>query len=143
VNSFEQKTHFMRSNIAMKFFGKKPKGPTITRAQALGSTPVKNRDVAEVRLESGEVVLTYPVEMLPWIAGIANYLGRSTDRTQTKKVQLDFLGTSVWDQVDGKRSIQEIIKGFVRGHQLHPKEAEVAVTQFLRNLGKRGLIGIK
>ena len=74
---------------------------------------------------------------------MARWLGRSTDRIQTKKIQLDTLGTSVWEQMDGKRSIREIIQEFVRKHQLHPKEAEVAVTQFLRNLGKRGLIGIK
>ena len=100
-------------------------------------------DVTEIRLDSGEVVLTYPLEMRPWIAGMARWLGRSTDRIQTKKIQLDTLGTSVWEQMDGKRSIREIIQEFVRKHQLHPKEAEVAVTQFLRNLGKRGLIGIK
>ena len=82
----------------------------------------------------------YPCLML---AGMARWLGRSTDRIQTKKIQLDTLGTSVWEQMDGKRSIREIIQEFVRKHQLHPKEAEVAVTQFLRNLGKRGLIGIK
>lgn len=127
----------------MKRFRKKPKGLAITRAQALESTPVKNNDVTVTRLESGDVLLTYPVEMRPWIAGMAKWLGRSADPVQEKKVQLDLLGTSVWDQVDGKRSIREIIKKFVRKHQLHPKEAEVAVTQFLRSLGKRGLIGIK
>ena len=115
----------------------------ITRAEALESKPVKNNDVTEMRLENGEVLLTYPVEMRPWLAGISGRLGRPTDRTQTKKIQLDLLGTSVWDQMDGKRSVREIIQEFVRKHQLHPKESEVAVTQFLRNLGKRGLIGIK
>jgi len=127
----------------MRFFGKKAKGLAITRAEALEYTPVKNMDVTEIRLDSGEVVLTYPLEMRPWLADMARWLGRSTDRIQTKKIQLDTLGTSVWEQMDGKRSIREIIQEFVRKHQLHPKEAEVAVTQFLRNLGKRGLIGIK
>jgi len=129
--------------MGMRFIRKKSKGLAITRAQALGSTPVKNNDVTETRSESGEVLLTYPVEMRPWIAGMAKWLGRPTDPIQEKKVQLDLLGTSVWDQVDDKRSIREIIQEFVRKHQLHPKEAEVAVTQFLRNLGKRGLKGIK
>lgn len=127
----------------MRFFGKKPKGLAITRAEALESTPVKNMDVTEIRLDSGEVILTYPLEVRPWLAGIGRRLGITPDTIQTKKIQLDTLGTSVWEQMDGKRSIREIIQEFVRKHQLHPKEAEVAVTQFLRNLGKRGLIGIK
>jgi hypothetical protein len=127
----------------MKAFKKKEAGSNLTRKRALDYTPVKNMDVTEIRLDSGEVILTYPLEMRPWIAGMARWLGRSTDRIQTKKIQLDTLGTSVWEQMDGKRSIREIIQEFVRKHQLHPKEAEVAVTQFLRNLGKRGLIGIK
>ncbi|UCD32397.1 MAG: PqqD family protein [Desulfobacterales bacterium] len=96
----------------------------------------------ETRLDSGEVILTYPLAVRPWLAGIGRRLGVNPDTTQTKKIQLDALGTSVWEQMDGKRSVREIIQGFVRAHQLHPKEAEVAVTQFLRNLGKRGLIGI-
>ena len=127
----------------MRLFRKKTPGSLITRAEALESKPVKNSDVTETRLESGELLLTYPVQMRPWLAGIAGRLGRPTDGIQTRKIQLDLLGTSVWDQMDGKRSVREIIQEFVRKHQLHPKESEVAVTQFLRNLGKRGLIGIK
>ena len=127
----------------MKFFKKKKTGSTVTRTQALESTPVKNMDVTEIRLDSGEVILTYPREVRPWLAGIGRHLGITPDTTQTKKIQLDALGTSVWEQMDGKRSVREIIQGFVKKHQLHPKEAEVAVTQFLRDLGKRGLIGLK
>ena len=127
----------------MKAFKKKKAGSDLTRKKALEYTPVKNMDVTEIRLDSGEVVLTYPLEMRPWLAGMARWLGRSTDRIQTKKIQLDTLGTSVWEQMDGKRSVREIIQGFVKKHQLHPKEAEVAVTQFLRDLCKRGLIGLK
>lgn len=127
----------------MKAFKKKKAGSDLTRKKALEYTPVKNMDVTEIRLDSGEVVLTYPLEMRPWLASIGKRLGRTPDMNQTKKIQLDTLGTSVWEQMDGKHSIREIIQEFVRKHQLHPKEAEVAVTQFLRNLGKRGLIGIK
>lgn len=127
----------------MKAFKKKKASSNLTRQQALGSIPVKNMDVTEIRLDRGEVILTYPLEMRPWLAGIGRRLGRTPDTNQTKKIQLDALGTSVWEQMDGKRSVREIIQRFVKKHQLHPKEAEVAVTQFLRNLGKRGLIGIK
>jgi hypothetical protein len=127
----------------MKAFKKKKAGSNLTRKQALGSTPVKNMNVTEIQLDSGEVILTYPLEVRPWLAGLGRRLGITPNTTQTKKIQLDALGTSVWEQMDGKRSVREIIQEFVKKHQLHPKEAEVAVTQFLRNLGKRGLIGLK
>lgn len=60
-----------------------------------------------------------------------------------KKLQLDALGTEVWDLIDGRRSVRKIIQRFAETHRLHPREAEVSVTRFLRELGKRGLIGLQ
>ncbi len=122
---------------------KKTEPSTIKRTEALKSTPVKNIEVTATRLENGEVLLTYPVGMRPWMTGIVRWLGGKPDRTQTKKIQLDTLGTDVWDQLDGKRSVRQVIKQFAKKHRLHQKEAEMSVTQFLRDLGKRGIIGIK
>lgn len=115
----------------------------ISRTEALKSIPVKNMDVAEIRLESGDVLLNYPVGIRPWMAKIIGHLGGNPDKTQIKKLQLDMLGTSVWDQLDGKRSVKQVIQEFTHNHQMHPKEAEISVTQFLRDLGKRGIIGLK
>jgi hypothetical protein len=39
--------------------------------------------------------------------------------------------------------VRQLIDTFARTHQLEPREAEVAVTQFLRELGRRGLIGMR
>ena len=36
----------------------------------------------------------------------------------------------------------EQMKEFSRKYQLHPKEAELSVTLFIRELGKRGIIGL-
>ncbi len=122
---------------------KKPRASAISRTEALKSIPVKNIDVAEIRLETGEVLLNYPVGMRPWMAAIVRHLGGKSGKTQTKKLQLDVLGTAVWDQLDGKRSVRKVIQQFSNKHHLHPKEAEISVTQFLRDLGKRGIIGLK
>lgn len=115
----------------------------ISRAEALKCIPVKNMDVTEIRLESGEVLLNYPVGIRPWMAKIVGHLGGKPDKTQNKKIQLDMLGTSVWDQLDGKRSVRQVIQQFKNNYQVHPKEAEKSVIQFLRDLGKRGIIGLK
>jgi hypothetical protein len=60
-----------------------------------------------------------------------------------RKLQLDILGTGVWELVNGKSTVMEIIVSFAGHHQLYHKEAEVSVIQFLRELGRRGIIGMK
>jgi hypothetical protein len=127
----------------MRAFRRKGKGVQITREAALKSTPVKNAQVKEERLETGEVLLTYPITIRPWIAGLIRRFGGNANRVELKKLHLDELGTAVWDLMDGRRSVRRVIKGFAGKYQLHIKEAEVAVTRFLRELGRRGLIGLK
>jgi hypothetical protein len=58
-------------------------------------------------------------------------------------LQLDALGTAVWELLDGRRSVQQIIERFADTYSLHAKEAEVSVSQFLRELGRRELIGLR
>ncbi len=126
----------------MKVFRKKSGASHLSRTEALGYTPVKSRQISEVRLETGDVIIEYPLIVSPWIAAVANRLGNLQDRKQTKKLQLDAMGTSVWDLVDGKRSVRMIIQIFAKAHRLENREAEVSVTSFLRQLGQRGVLGL-
>ena len=127
----------------MMLFKKSKKEPRISRAEALDCIPFKSTEVMETRLETGAVLLVYSVRVRPWFAGLVKRLGGPDGQTYTKKIQLDLLGTATWDLIGGNRSVRQIIRKFARDHQLHPKEAEVAVTSFLRDLGKRGLIGLR
>jgi hypothetical protein len=127
----------------MRVFRKKPEGSSISRAEALNRIPVKNRQISEDRLETGEVVINYPVSMRPLFAGLVKRFGGPQVQTQMKKLQLDELGTSVWDLVDGKRSVRQMVNTFAGTHRLEPREAEVSVTQFMRELGRRGLIAMR
>ena len=126
----------------MKVFSKKSEPSHLSRTQALEYTPVKSREISQIRLESGEVVIEYPLAVRPWIAAVAKRLGGLQDRKQTQKLQLDAMGTSVWDLVDGKRSVRMIVQIFAKAHRLENKEAEVSVTSFIRQLGQRGLLGL-
>ena len=126
----------------MKLFRKKTGAGHLSRTEALAYTPVKSNQISEIRLESGEVVIEYPLIVRPLIAAVAKRLGGLQDRKQTKKLQLDALGTSVWDLVDGKRSVRMIIQIFAKAHRLETREAEVSVTSFIRQLGQRGLLGL-
>jgi hypothetical protein len=128
----------------MEVFRKKQKRNThLSRAKALDCTPVKNIHVKATRLDTGEVLLTYPAAMRPWLAGLIRRFGGPSDRSLTKKLQLDELGTQVWDLIDGRSTVQKVIQCFAEDYQLHLKEAEVSVSRFLRELGRRGIIGLR
>jgi hypothetical protein len=113
------------------------------RDRALECTPVKNVHVRETRLESGEVVLHYPVAASPWVARLSRLLSGGGTRASVGKLQLDSLGTAVWDLLDGKRPLRGIVSSFAAAHQLERREAELAVTRFVRELGRRGLVGLR
>jgi hypothetical protein len=122
---------------------RKHRGETgISQIDALQCKAVKNIQVSEERLETGEALLSYPVAPRPWIAGLAGRLGIQ-QVSSPKRLQLDTLGTAVWDMIDGRRTVSQIIQVFAEKYRLYPREAEVSVTRFLRELGKRGLIGLR
>ena len=136
---------FMSKSVpTMKQF-KKQQGQkgSLSRDEALKCRPVKNIQVEVSRRESGDVQLSFPVYMRPWIASVARWTGSTPDKPRTQKLQLDTLGTSVWDLIDGRRSVKQMIRKFAEDHQLQHREAEVSVTSFLRELGKRGVIGME
>ena len=125
-------------------FKKKPAAGNLDRAQALACIPVKGSHVQESRLESGEILLAYPDYRQPWFARMIRRVGQTDKNTvRIKKLQLDALGTSVWELLDGRRSVRHIMELFADKYRLHPKEAEVSVSQFLRELGRRELIGLR
>ena len=127
----------------MRVFSRKQNIPQTTRAESLKCTPVKSIQVKETRLESGEVLLSYPAQLRPWMASLMRTFGGQADKTLIKKLQLDELGTEVWHLVNGRRPVENVIQRFAEKYQLQFKEAEVAVTRFLRELGQRGIIGLK
>ena len=127
----------------MRVFKKKSGSVSLTRAEALKFTPVKINRVQESRLETGEILLTYPLATRPWIDRIVKRFGGKEYKVPDKKLQLDELGTAVWEQINGERTVKQVIQWFAKKYQLHSKEAEVSVSRFLRELGRRGLIGLK
>jgi hypothetical protein len=57
-----------------------------------------------------------------------------------RRVQLDGPGSSVLDLCDGQRTVEQIIETFARDNRLTFREGQLAVTQFLRELVRRGMV---
>ncbi len=122
-------------------FKSKQTAMSMTIKESLKCRPVKNPEIKESNIDTGLVLITYPVKARPWIAGLSSKLGFE-NKPVYKKIELDEMGTAAWAMMDGKNRVEDIIRGFVKKYKLHPKEAEISVTQFIRDLGKRGLIGL-
>ncbi len=115
--------------------------PALTRGRALACIPRKNSMVREQRQENGLIRLTYPMAARPFIGGLARKLGKNT-RPTLKRLDLDEMGTFVWERIDGHRPVQGLVDEFRAVYGVHSREAEVAMSTFLRDLGRRGLIGM-
>jgi len=94
-------------------------------------------------MENGDIVIAYPVPMHPWVKTLMRRRGRVSVQVPMKRLQLDELGAMAWELMDGCRPVWEIIDRFSKTSRMYPKEAEVSVAVFLRELGRRGIIAFK
>lgn len=117
--------------------------PPTDREEALDRTPVKYRHLREERTAAGEVVILYPVTARPWIAALARWLGTGAAAPRTGRLQLDAMGSEVWGMLDGRSSLREIADRFAGRHRVGATEAQTAVAQFVRELGRRGLVALR
>jgi hypothetical protein len=113
----------------------------LTRTAALDCIPLPSAAVRPKRLDNGLVELSYPVAMRPFWGAIARRFGVSGQ--SRRRLELDELGTAVWDLIDSRRSVREVAGAFARRFQLHDQESQASVVAFLRELGRRGIIGMK
>lgn len=122
---------------------RKSNGPSpVSRDEAMRCRPMKHPRVSEETMDTGEVLVLFPLRPRPWITYVARRLDWAPEKPVIKKLQLDEMGSAVWRLIDGSRTVKRMIRDFARMYQLHPKEAEVSVTLFIRELGRRGIIGL-
>lgn len=115
----------------------------MNKQRALTVIPVQNSEVTTQVSSSGHILIRYPVTVRPWMAKLLRRFTDTSPQIRFRKLQLDNLGTNVWQMIDGKRTVQDIIDEFAQLHQLPTAESESAITQFFRDLGKRGLVGMR
>jgi hypothetical protein len=102
------------------------------RAALLEAIPIKNSLARERRTSCG-LRLTGPIRR-----GWRQMLGARSEKT----FELDDLGAFVWESLDGKRTVEGVIRHFAGAKRLSLREAEVAVLAFLKTLVQRGLVAL-
>ena len=117
----------------------KDKSKPLTREASLDSLPLRNPQITTERDGNDAIVLHIPPNPTWWARMFAKAL-RVQD--MERKVNLDELGSFVWEQCDGKTTVRDMIRRFAERFKLNRKEAEVSIAQFLRTLAKRGFVGI-
>lgn len=107
--------------------------PELTREEALAAIPLRNPAIEWSREENGLILLTVPLEKKPWMRLLSLVMKLPAE----KKVELDELGSDIWDWADGETRVSELVDKLAAAHKLNKREAEVSLTQFLQMLAKR------
>lgn len=129
------------------FWRKKAKPDTtqeggLTREQALACRPVQCPLVEVEELTDDQVRLCYPLNLKPWFAQIASRIGVWDNSPRTKRLELDAMGTRAWRLMDGRRSVQQVVDAMADAYDMQPREAELSVSAFIKDLGRRGLVAL-
>lgn len=119
-----------------------PEEGGLTREQALACRPVKCPLVTEEVLSDSQVRLCYPLSLKPWFARLAARFGAWDTRPRTKRLELDAMGTTAWRLMDGRRNVLQVVEAMAEAYGLQPREAELSVSAFIKDLGRRGLLAL-
>ena len=120
----------------MKLFTKK-KAPT--RQDVRKARPVRNADLHFEEKEDGTVVLRVPLEAR---GGMYRILGRVSQSQAEKEVELEEIGSFVWNLCDGKHSCEGIASKLKDKYKLTKPEAEASLISFLETLARRGYVAL-
>ena len=123
------------TQILYKLGLKKPNLPD--RGELMKALPLRNQLVEWKADDKGEVALTIPQNHKAWLRILARIFSLPDKRV----IVLDDVGSYVWQLCDGQKSLSQISKQVSEKYNLTVKEAEMSLVEYLRTLGKRGIIG--
>ncbi|RJS83278.1 PqqD family protein [Candidatus Bathyarchaeota archaeon] len=125
---------------------KKPKPPSISRRDFLRLKPVRNPALKWKKDDEGRIRIIIPL-MKPSekkkksSSRIINILAKALPEPPKEKyIQLDEIGSVVWELCDGENKAKDIADHLCRKYKLLPIEAEMPLSKYLNDLAKRGLI---
>lgn len=113
------------------------KKPRLTLQQQLAARPVRLVEAEVQEREDGGINLVVKLRQTKW----SGWFFRMPEGAK-KTFELDEMGRLVWDNCNGKTSVQQIIRRLSRQYNLNLREAQVSTIQFLNMLTRKGLIGM-
>ncbi len=113
-----------------------PKPPTLDRRQSLDAVPVLNGGFTPATRADGAIDLVIRAPRRK------SLLSRFMPAEVEQRFKLDELGTFVYGQIDGIRTVEQIMAAFTARFRLNKRETEISVAAFLRLLGERKIISI-
>jgi len=119
----------------MSLFSRTKQKP-LDRRRSLTGVPVMNENVTIEPADGDNLILTVKLQRGRGL------LARFQPAVMTRRVKLDQLGSFVVRQIDGKRSVLEIIDLFVERYKTNRREAELSVVSFLKSLIERHVVSV-
>ena len=111
----------------------------VSTARFLQAVPYVNQAMSVSQRADGGALASIPIPrpryLVPPLSWILPF-------SPQRRVELEPVGAGVLKMCDGKRSVEAIIEQFAAAHRLTFREAQIPVTQFLRQLMERGLVVI-
>ena len=123
------------------FWRTKRTKPELTREDSMGAVVFRNKEVRVARNTKGVATLFVSFSAPQWIDRIAARFGAPPNAGEAK-VELDEIGTFVWDMCEGELTIREMGVRLAEKYKLTRKESEASLTTFLRSLAQRKLVAI-
>jgi hypothetical protein len=137
-----------------------PTKPKVTRGEVLAARPLRNSLIewerVEKAVESGYRDedgddSTNPAESVPVIVltiprrndRSGNMVAKWLKLPETRKVELDEMGSDVWEKCDGKTPVEVISREICQKYRLNKRQGEVSVTAYLKMLADRRFIYLK
>ena len=116
--------------------------PSAERQRAVGrllsAVPCKNAAI-KVEPAAGGLLVSVPVRRPGWLVPPISWV---LPWSPFRRIALDEPGSEVLNLCDGKRTVEEVVERFAQSHKLSFRESQIAVTQFLRELLRRGVVAL-
>jgi uncharacterized membrane protein len=104
----------------------------------LKSRPLRNPTL-KVSEKDGEIYITLKRKKVWWVSILSKIFFMPDEKT----IVLDKIGSEIWNLCDGEKRVCDIISYMVKVHKLSYVEAETSLLEYLKQLVKRGIIGLE
>lgn len=117
--------------------------PKVTREQMLAAIPVRNTAVQWARETRDEdhpdvVLLRVPRRS----DRFGNIVARLFKLPEFRKVELEEIGSDVWEMCDGVRTVEALTRAVCTKYNMNRRQAEASVSEYLKMLAERRLIAL-